>query len=81
MFQLVNRFIDHLQVLTKNKWNTIADKSLNLFSLAFYGNSSQQCLFLCNILTIRFLAKDFNTETTTVPTELHTPDITVLQHM
>jgi hypothetical protein len=36
------------------------------FNYSLLGNRSQQCLFLCNVFPIRFLATNFNTGTITV---------------
>jgi hypothetical protein len=56
----VNRFIDHLQVVTTENYNTTADfhttnhSTLSLLSLLV--NPSPQWLFLCSVFTRRFLA-------------------------
>jgi hypothetical protein len=60
---LVNIFIDHLQVVTTNNYNTIADfhtKSSVSFHSSLLGNNSQQWLFLCNSFTRRFLVTNLN---------------------
>jgi hypothetical protein len=53
----VNRFIVHLQVVTTNNYNTIADFHTTIFPV-----SSQQWLFLCNVFTRRFLVTNPNNE-------------------
>jgi hypothetical protein len=65
----MNRFIDHLQVVTTSNYNTIADfhttnhSTLSLLSLLpqyLPGNSSPQWLFLCSVFTRRFLVTNLS---------------------
>jgi hypothetical protein len=64
----MNRFIDHLQVVTINNSNTIANfhttnystLSSHCFLYSLLGNRFQQRLFLCNVFTRRFLVTDLN---------------------
>jgi hypothetical protein len=66
---LVNRFIDHLRVVTTNNYNSIADshitvhfplRPLSLIHLLLLGNRSQQWIFLCSVFTRRFLVRNLN---------------------
>jgi hypothetical protein len=64
----VDRFIDHLQVVSTNNYNTVADcnttnhptLSSQSVLLILLGNSTQQWLFLCNVFTRRFLVKNLS---------------------
>jgi hypothetical protein len=52
----MNRYIDHLQAVTTNNYNTIADFHTKSSQSTFTSNSSQQWLFLCSVFIRRFLA-------------------------
>jgi hypothetical protein len=65
----VNRFIDHLQVVTTNNCKLIPDfyitnhstlNLLSLLSIVLLGNSSQQWLFFCSVFIRRFLVININ---------------------
>jgi hypothetical protein len=71
-FGLVIGFTDHVQVVTINKYNTLADFHTKSSQYAFTSlhSSSEQWLFLCNVFTIHFLAVGFNTGTITVTPQI-----------
>jgi hypothetical protein len=60
----MNRFIDHLQVVTTNNYNTIAEfhttNNSTLSLLSLLGDSSPQWLFLCTVFTRHFLVKNLS---------------------
>jgi hypothetical protein len=61
---LGNKFIDHLQVVTANNYNTITDFHITIPSACFHKsllrNSSPQWLFFCNVFTRPFLVTNLN---------------------
>jgi hypothetical protein len=72
---LVIGLINHLKVVTKNNYNTIADLQ-NLQSL----HNNLLSLFPL-VFTIRFLATDLEHRNCKTLAKLHTPNIAILQHM